>query len=71
MEPQSPPTNLPKPLRLWPGVVAAAMIVVLAANYLPVWAAKGVAILVSFVVTFSITHFVVFRARPDAAGEPR
>ena len=29
MEPQSPPTNLPKPLRLWPGVVAAAMIVVL------------------------------------------
>ena len=29
MEPQSPPMNLPKPLRLWPGVVAAAVIVVL------------------------------------------
>ena len=26
--------------------------------------AKGVAILVSFVVNFSITHFVVFRAKP-------
>ena len=36
--------------------------------------AKGVAILVSFVVNFSITHFVVFRARPgeaDAARGPR
>jgi len=52
-------------------VVATTTTVVLAANYLPVWAAKGVAILVSFVVNFSITHFVVFRARPDAAGEPR
>ena len=52
-------------------VVATTTTVVLAANYLPVWAAKGVAILVSFVVNFSITHFVVFRARPDTAGEPR
>ena len=52
-------------------VVATTTTVVLAANYLPVWAAKGVAILVSFVVNFSITHFVVFRARPGAAGEPR
>lgn len=52
-------------------VTATTTTVVLAANYLPVWAAKGVAILVSFVVNFSITHFVVFRARPDAAGEPR
>jgi putative flippase GtrA len=52
-------------------VIATTTTVVLAANYLPVWAAKGVAILVSFVVNFSITHFVVFRGRPDAAGEPR
>jgi putative flippase GtrA len=52
-------------------VVATTTTVVLAANYMPVWAAKGVAILVSFVVNFSITHFVVFRARPEGAGERR
>ena len=52
-------------------VVATTTTVVLAANYMPVWAAKGVAILVSFVVNFSITHFVVFRPRPEKVGEPR
>ena len=52
-------------------VVATTTTVVIAANFMPVWAAKGVAILVSFAVNFSITHFVVFRARPGAAGEPR
>jgi putative flippase GtrA len=52
-------------------VVATTTTVVLAANYMPVWAAKCVAILVSFVVNFSITHFVVFRARPEGAGERR
>jgi len=46
-------------------VIATTTTVVLAANYLPVWAAKGVAILVSFVVNFSITHFVVFRPKGD------
>lgn len=30
---------------------------------LPVWAAKAVAILASFVVNFSLSHFVVFRVR--------
>jgi putative flippase GtrA len=52
-------------------VSATTATVVLAANYMPVWAAKGVAILVSFVVNFSITHFVVFRARPEKVGERR
>ena len=55
-------------------VSATTMTVVLAANFMPVWAAKALAILVSFVVNFSITHFVVFRARPgeaDAARGPR
>jgi len=28
-----------------------------------VWAAKGLAILASFVVNFSLSHFVVFRPR--------
>ena len=52
-------------------VSATTATVVLAANYMPVWAAKGVAILVSFVVNFSITHFGVFRARPEKVGERR
>jgi putative flippase GtrA len=44
--------------------------VVAAAQFMPVWTAKGLAIAVSFAVNFSITHFVVFRPRADAA-EPR
>ena len=44
-------------------VTASTITVVLAAKFVPVWAAKGIAILVSFAVNFSITHFVVFRAR--------
>jgi putative flippase GtrA len=32
---------------------------------LPVWVAKLAAVFVSFVVNFSLSHFVVFRARPD------
>ena len=31
---------------------------------MPVWSAKAIAILVSFIVNFSITHFVVFRPKP-------
>ena len=49
------------------GVIANTATLVLAAQVLPVWAAKGCAILVSFVVNFSMSHFVVFRPRrPDA-----
>jgi putative flippase GtrA len=32
-----------------------------------VWAAKAIAILVSFAVNFSITHFVVFRPKGERA----
>ena len=49
-------------------VTASTIALVVAAQYMPVWAAKGVAILVSFVVNFTITNFVVFRPRP---AEPR
>jgi putative flippase GtrA len=35
---------------------------------LPVWLAKGIAILTSFVVNFSLSHFVVFRPRDGSAG---
>ena len=44
-------------------VIATTITVVVAAKFMPVWAAKGIAILVSFAVNFSITHFVVFRPR--------
>lgn len=46
------------------GVVANTTALVVAAQFLPVVAAKAIAILVSFVVNFSLAHFVVFRARP-------
>lgn len=46
------------------GVVANTTALLIAAQFLPVWAAKGIAILVSFIVNFSLAHFVVFRARP-------
>ncbi len=36
---------------------------------LPVWLAKAVAILASFVVNFSLSHFVVFRVRPHPPGK--
>jgi putative flippase GtrA len=52
-------------------VTATTLTVVAAAQFMPVWAAKVLAILVSFAVNFSITHFVVFRARPSAAEGPR
>ena len=51
-------------------VIATTTTVVVAAQFMPVWAAKGLAILVSFAVNFSITHFVVFRpktAQPERA----
>ena len=47
--------------------VAASTITVVRGEILPVWAAKAIAILVSFAVNFSITHFVVFRAKGERA----
>ncbi len=35
---------------------------------LPVWVAKAIAILASFVVNFSLSHFVVFRVRHQPAA---
>lgn len=51
------------------GAVANTATLVIAAQILPVMAAKACAILVSFVVNFSMSHFVVFRRRPEPAGE--
>jgi putative flippase GtrA len=50
------------------GVVANTTTLVVAAQFIPVWAAKGCAILVSFLVNFSMSHFVVFRRRTPTAG---
>jgi len=46
-------------------VTASTITVVIAAQFMPVWAAKAIAILVSFAVNFSITHFVVFRTKSE------
>ena len=48
-------------------VTASTITVVLAAKFMPVWAAKAIAILVSFAVNFTITHFVVFRPKGERA----
>jgi putative flippase GtrA len=45
------------------GAVANTTVLVFAAKFMPVLAAKGVAILAGFVVNFSMSHFVVFRVR--------
>jgi putative flippase GtrA len=44
----------------------AMLLVAAEVLFLPVWLAKLVAILASFVVNFSFSHFVVFRVRPNA-----
>lgn len=48
------------------GLVANTSALLISAQYLPVWGAKGIAILVAFAVNFSMSHFVVFRARKPA-----
>jgi putative flippase GtrA len=45
------------------GVITITAILVVASYWLPVLAAKLLAIAVSFVVNFSLSHFVVFRTR--------
>jgi putative flippase GtrA len=50
-------------------VTASTIALVIAAGYVPVWAAKAVAILVSFAVNFTITNLIVFR--PRRHGETR
>jgi putative flippase GtrA len=49
------------------GLIAntAALVVGAQILLLPVWIAKAAAVLASFVVNFSLSHFVVFRVRPE------
>jgi putative flippase GtrA len=62
------------------GLIANTITLVVAAKLMPLLlagdaaqlaAAKGCAILASFVVNFSLSHFVVFRRRVGPAGEGR
>lgn len=51
------------------GAVGNTAALVVVAHFAPVWVAKGCAILVSFVLNFSMSHFVVFRTRHPKAGD--
>jgi putative flippase GtrA len=48
------------------GALVNTTVLVIAAKFMPVLAAKGAAILAGFVVNFSMSHFVVFRVRQPA-----
>ena len=50
------------------GVIANTATLVIASLWLPVPAAKLIAIVASFAVNFSLSHFVVFRTRHGPAG---
>jgi putative flippase GtrA len=51
------------------GAIGNTTTLVVAAHFVPVLAAKGCAILVSFVLNFSMSHFVVFRTRHPKPGD--
>ncbi|EJW10430.1 GtrA-like protein [Rhodovulum sp. PH10] len=48
------------------GAIGNTTTLVLVAQVMPVWVAKASAILVSFVLNFTMSHFVVFRPRKSA-----
>jgi putative flippase GtrA len=50
------------------GVIANTTTLVVAAYWMPVLAAKLLAIAASFVVNFSLSHFIVFRTRERRTG---
>jgi putative flippase GtrA len=52
------------------GVIANTTVLFVASYWMPVLAAKLLAILASFMINFSLSHFVVFRPRdPQASGK--
>jgi putative flippase GtrA len=53
------------------GLVANTATVLIASYFMPVWIGKVLAIGVSFLVNFSLSHFVVFRKRPDTPQRER
>jgi putative flippase GtrA len=53
------------------GLVANTATVVIASYFMPVLVGKLLAIGASFLVNFSLSHFVVFRRRPDQRSDAR
>jgi putative flippase GtrA len=53
------------------GLVANTATVLIASYFIPVLVGKLLAIVSSFLVNFTLSHFVVFRKRPDAARGER
>jgi putative flippase GtrA len=53
------------------GLVANTATVLIASYFMPVLVGKLLAIGASFLVNFSLSHFLVFRKRPDAARGER
>jgi len=53
------------------GLIANTAMLIFGVNalLLPIWIAKAVAILASFIANFSLSHFVVFRVRHDSPPE--
>lgn len=53
------------------GLIVNTAVLVFSAQMLslPVWLAKAVAILIGFFVNFSLSHFIVFRARPETGRD--
>ena len=53
------------------GLLANTTALVIAAEVLllPIWAAKAIAVLASFVVNFSLSHYIVFRVRARRGEE--
>jgi putative flippase GtrA len=51
------------------GLVGNTATLVIMAQVLPVWGAKACAILVSFLINFSMSHFVVFRRPAQPSGQ--
>lgn len=52
------------------GMVATTITLVVLSNFMPVLYAKLLSILVSFVVNFTMSHFVVFRQKPVLPDKP-
>jgi len=50
------------------GVITNTTTLLVAAYFLPIIVAKLLAILASFLVNFSLSHFVVFRPRRDGSA---